>query len=183
MDTLCIPVDPSLKHVRKQAIRQMKEIYHSSYQVLVLDAEIPIANASDVTEAFMRISLSGWMLRLWTLQEGVLGDRLHFRFKDSAFDVQKEHNKLMQTTDRSTGAIIARGIENTKGTPRSDCQQFFWRMRTLRSTIFGAEEKKMVGYRTSITYPDKSAQRLTEDRKRCAGVMAAFEAARYRTTS
>lgn len=87
MDTLCIPVDPSLKHVRKQAIRQMKEIYHSSYQVLVLDAEIQIANASDMTEAFIRISLSGWTRHLWTLQEGVLGDHLHFRFKDSVFDV------------------------------------------------------------------------------------------------
>jgi len=53
----------------------------------------------------------------------------------------------------------------------------------MRSTIFGAEEKRMVGYRTFMTYPDKSAQRHAEDRKRCAGVMAAFEAARYRTTS
>jgi len=115
IDTLCIPVNPSLKHVRKQAIHQMKEIHHSSYQVLVLDAEIQVANASDVTEAFMQIALSGWMRRLWTLQEGVLGDRLHFRFNDSVFDLQKEYNKLMQIAGRRRTAIIARGIETTGG--------------------------------------------------------------------
>lgn len=89
VDTLCVPVGEAYREERSRAIAMMKETHERAYQVLVLDAELETysmqcgtdANSSSVAEAMMRIFLSGWMRRLWTLQEGVLARNLHVKFK------------------------------------------------------------------------------------------------------
>jgi hypothetical protein len=74
LDTLCVP-PPRTEYVtaRKQAINTMRDIYSESSKVLVLDAEImkSPAHVRDL-ELMIRVISSGWMRRLWTLQEGVL---------------------------------------------------------------------------------------------------------------
>lgn len=182
MDTLCIPVDVTLREMRIKSIRQMKGIYRNSYQVLVLDAELQDANLMDMTEAFMRISLCGWMRRLWTLQEAVLGARLFIKFRDKILDLQKGYNELQEQNKRHQKWDIHRQINTVIGTPRSDALQFFWRMRTMRDSIFPPDEAQFIGHKTTVIMSE-DAQKQTMELSKCAGIMSAFEASRYRTTS
>ncbi|KAL2039153.1 hypothetical protein N7G274_008202 [Stereocaulon virgatum] len=87
-DTLCCPVEPEANRL---ALSQMRRTYLEARFVLVLDASLRPYNSEGLGygELCSRIVLSGWMRRLWTLQEGHLatagGDhRLWFRFKDTA---------------------------------------------------------------------------------------------------
>lgn len=79
---------------RAEAIRNMRNIYRSAARVLVLDSFIQaIPRSVDVTEKYVRIWISNWHRRLWTLQEGLLGQALLFQFKDGAVticDMDKE---------------------------------------------------------------------------------------------
>jgi hypothetical protein len=87
-DTLCCPVEPE---ANKLALSQMRRTYLEAQIVLVLDASLRLCDSEGLgyEELCSRIVLSGWMRRLWTLQEGHLattgGDqRLWFQFKDKA---------------------------------------------------------------------------------------------------
>lgn len=84
IDTLCVPLE---KNKRILALRQMGKAYTDAQHVLVIDNELQSfsLDCSD-EEKLARVLLSGWMQRLWTLEEGVLGrDRLHFQFHEKAF--------------------------------------------------------------------------------------------------
>ena len=98
MDTLCIPVDTRYKEYRNKAIRLMGKIYHDADAVLVLDKELCLVDGatSSFLEIGLRILVSGWMKRLWTLQEGAFalswtdhgikrGRRLYFQMRDGPF--------------------------------------------------------------------------------------------------
>ena len=71
MDTLCIPVDPQFKKFRNQAISLMGKTFQKATAVLVLDRELEMVNstATSFLELVIRILCSGWMKRLWTLEE------------------------------------------------------------------------------------------------------------------
>lgn len=60
----------------------MKETYEKAHKVLVLDAELEAVPLGDTVEMMLRVCLSGWMRRLWTLQEGVLAAHLYVKFQD-----------------------------------------------------------------------------------------------------
>ncbi|KAK5713224.1 hypothetical protein LTR15_011587 [Elasticomyces elasticus] len=70
MDTLCVPVDPQHQRVRNLAIGQMHAIYKNALRVVVLSAETCALDRPRVNEILAKTFLSGWMQRLWTLQEG-----------------------------------------------------------------------------------------------------------------
>ncbi|KAK6526108.1 hypothetical protein TWF281_011145 [Arthrobotrys megalospora] len=76
MDSLCIPNNSS---VRKKAIGLMARTYTEAAAVLVLDSGMLAVPSTLPREALaVRILVSGWMRRLWTLQEGVLARKLYF---------------------------------------------------------------------------------------------------------
>ncbi|PBL01362.1 hypothetical protein ARMGADRAFT_1007365 [Armillaria gallica] len=80
MDALCVP---ELRKLRKKAIRMMARTYRQAHTVLVIDAGISACPPSmHATEKLFRIKMSGWMQRLWTLQEGMLARRLVFQISD-----------------------------------------------------------------------------------------------------
>jgi len=83
MDTLCIPAQDQYRSQRKKAIATMRSIYTKAAKVLVLDAELLEAcvHASNL-ELLLRILSSGWMRRVWTLQEGILNEATYIQFKD-----------------------------------------------------------------------------------------------------
>lgn len=73
IDTLCVPVASEYRIFRKAAIRNLAATYREASQVLVLDADLQrIPRLSGKTELATRILCSGWMRRLWTLQEAVM---------------------------------------------------------------------------------------------------------------
>lgn len=177
LDTLCVPLRQHHADARDRAISQMKDVYMNAYQVLVLDTELQSIDPLDISEAFMRISLSGWMRRLWTLHEGVLGNRLLIKFKNGTLNLEKGYKEL----GFKFQADLGRKFECVFGTPMADARQTFWRMRSLRDELFVGPEGKIVGIsRKTIRYKDPYQEAVL---RRCSRIMQAFDACRYRTTS
>ena len=96
LDTLCCPVSPI--EVKRLAISRMKETYLNAAHVLVLDAGCSLVALREIEsyEAIARVMTSGWTTRLWTLQEGVLAQRLWFQFRDGPEDVLNLFVRLFQ---------------------------------------------------------------------------------------
>ncbi|KAL0580020.1 hypothetical protein V5O48_002023 [Marasmius crinis-equi] len=85
LDALCIPND---REPRKRAIGLMAETYENAEKVLVIDGGVrtQCSLSSPTEELLMRIATSGWMQRIWTLQEGMLAQRLTFEVSDGVID-------------------------------------------------------------------------------------------------
>ena len=82
IDVLCFPREAS---TRATAINQMKDIYSKASAVLVWDRTLLNTPTSKFPiEMNMKIRMSNWAQRLWTLQEAVLAKRkgLHVQFQD-----------------------------------------------------------------------------------------------------
>ena len=100
LDTLCCPVSP--EHAKHRALLEMKRTYQQATLVLVVDSFIQLYDSStlDTEELWCKILLSGWMRRLWTLQEGGLGvarRRLWFQFKDKPMNFRLLRHALVKT--------------------------------------------------------------------------------------
>jgi len=83
IDTLAIPVSQQYKDERVKAIQKIHEIYTRAKCTIVIDNGLS-QTSSGITyeETAMKILASGWMRRLWTLQEAYLSRRLIFSFAD-----------------------------------------------------------------------------------------------------
>ncbi|KAK0236545.1 hypothetical protein EDD85DRAFT_907325 [Armillaria nabsnona] len=84
-DGLCIPKEQVHRNL---AITLMTETYTDADKVLVLDGGLRTACkvSSPKEECLLRITTSGWLQRIWTLQEGMLGHELHFEVMDGIID-------------------------------------------------------------------------------------------------
>ncbi|KAK0497976.1 hypothetical protein EDD18DRAFT_1331051 [Armillaria luteobubalina] len=81
MDALCVP---GKRDLRKRAIVLMAETYRNADTVLVIDSGIRSCSLSaPPEERLLHIISSGWMQRLWTLQEALLARQLVLEFADS----------------------------------------------------------------------------------------------------
>lgn len=87
MDTFCIPAQTLYIQQRRAAIGSMRTVYTRASKVLVLDAELlqACAHVSNL-ELLIRILSSGWMRRVWTLQEGALNKATYVQFSDGVID-------------------------------------------------------------------------------------------------
>ena len=99
-DTLCCPVTPG--KAKNQVLARMKDIYEQATGVLVLDASLILHESKAVgpEEICAMILSSGWMRRLWTLQEGVLPaprERLWFQFHDQALSFFPLHGLIVDS--------------------------------------------------------------------------------------
>ena len=107
-DTLCCPVE--LGHAKKLALSRMTMTYEKAAVVLVLTSPLLIHDSEnlDYVEMWMMIQSSGWMRRVWTLQEAVLAGRdrrLWFQFKDKAVRSRTILKAIWDTSDSSVGRI------------------------------------------------------------------------------
>lgn len=68
-DTLCCPVTP--EDSKSLALKFMRRVYEHATKVLVLDKSLRLYSVAGLSteEICARIATSGWMRRLWTLQE------------------------------------------------------------------------------------------------------------------
>ena len=99
-DTLCCPVAP--KQSKDRALTYMRKTYEDASRVLVLDTSLQRYNSVSLSpeEICARIIASGWMRRLWTLQEGWLPGtkgRLWFQFCDKAVGLQHLWQNALDT--------------------------------------------------------------------------------------
>ncbi|KAF3052271.1 hypothetical protein E8E11_011582 [Didymella keratinophila] len=87
MDTLLIPVgkDQTHKAARKKAIHKIYDVFADAKYTVVIDNGLNKMDwdPNDYTTTAMKILASGWMRRLWTLQEAFLSRRIMFAFKNS----------------------------------------------------------------------------------------------------
>lgn len=99
LDSLCIPGKD--KELRKCAIRLMAQTYQGAEKVVVFDAGLRQLSVSStpVQEVVVRIELSSWMRRIWTLQEGLLARELYFEFSDGIFALQSAIDGFDQSHD------------------------------------------------------------------------------------
>ena len=86
LDALCIPEEDAS---RRRAIALMAQTYEHAAKVLVTDGGVrtQCSLASPKEECILRIATSGWMQRIWTLQEGMLARELCFEVSDGFIDV------------------------------------------------------------------------------------------------
>lgn len=99
-DTLCCPAAPG--EAKNMALRQMYSTYDKASVVLVLDNGL-MADSTDPKEACLRVALSRWMTRLWTLQEGALPgrkDKLWFQFRNTAARAWALYKNLNNTAGK-----------------------------------------------------------------------------------
>lgn len=90
MDTLCIPVLEDQKILRKKSIAQMRDIYENADRVLVFDSLIEGLRRTDgIYEKSVRLIISNWQHRLWTLQEGVLSTQTCFVLQDGVITLDE----------------------------------------------------------------------------------------------
>lgn len=85
IDTLAIPVDKGTgeKTGRKTAIERIHDVYTNATYTIVIDNGLTQAESgTEYHRPAMKILASGWMRRLWTLQEAYLSKRLLFAFRD-----------------------------------------------------------------------------------------------------
>ena len=103
IDTLCCPVGPP--EAKAMSLSLMKVPYTSASHVLVLENSLRDLETSNIdpTEICMRIFTSGWMRRLWTLQEGALPGKLWFQFKDSVRELRQTWLKAMEIYNTEIG--------------------------------------------------------------------------------
>ncbi|KAL8346354.1 hypothetical protein RB598_000317 [Gaeumannomyces tritici] len=80
LDGICIP---GANNLRKEAIGLMARTYREASAVLVLDAGLQHCQATEpLGVKALRVLTSGWMRRLWTLQEALFAKELHLVFAD-----------------------------------------------------------------------------------------------------
>jgi len=109
VDTLCIPVSPGLKDVRKLAINCLAATYREAEHVLVLETGLMSSSSSaSRIEKCSRLLCSAWLRRLWTYQEAVLsktrnqGEKLQIQFLDGSVGFWKLLEKPRSLCHRET---------------------------------------------------------------------------------
>jgi hypothetical protein len=96
IDTLCVPRGETeeMKNLRNVAINRMVDTYKEAFRVLVLDAELlEIESSRRDEEIIMRVTCSGWMRRMWTLQ-GVFNNP----YKDHFLTVNRDYSRSHRLT-------------------------------------------------------------------------------------
>jgi hypothetical protein len=111
IDSLMVPVGETRKSARVKAIRKMFDVYEAAHWTVVLDADLMENKVGpDYLEPAMRITMSGWMQRLWTLQEGVMSRSIFFLFKNGLKDIEDLELLYPQAASKSSLASAARSF-------------------------------------------------------------------------
>jgi hypothetical protein len=115
MDTLVIPVRSEdsvslypmdFEELKKKAIRQIYNVFAASSHSIVIDKGLLSIDASGLPwKVVTKLLASGWMRRLWTLQEAYLSKRLWITFKQGEQDYSgmKDFDELINSIPQQNG--------------------------------------------------------------------------------
>ncbi|KAH8589607.1 hypothetical protein B0O99DRAFT_725020, partial [Bisporella sp. PMI_857] len=82
IDTLTIPNGENYRNQRTMAVQTMHHVYLSAKNMIVLDNSLmDQEKGHKYSEAAIKITMSPWMRRLWTLQEAVYSKSIWFVFR------------------------------------------------------------------------------------------------------
>jgi hypothetical protein len=95
IDTLTVPTGKEHRDARRMALQEMHRVYASATCTIVLDAGLMSerTTGAKAVETAMRITMSQWVTRLWTLQEAYLSKRIYFYFADGLMDMDDLESK------------------------------------------------------------------------------------------
>lgn len=120
MDTLCIPVsaDPETAADRELKFRAMKHItpiFAGAFTTLVLDTglhKLELPNPAGMSgDEFAAIILgSKWMLRGWTLEEGVLSSTCTFQIADKSYEMSGSLNHSLPKPNKKDSPLLRTSI-------------------------------------------------------------------------
>ncbi|KAJ5360553.1 Heterokaryon incompatibility [Penicillium concentricum] len=114
IDTLCIPHQSD---VRSLAIQRIRDVYTSASRTLILDSGLMLLDSSSSTklEVCLRVLYySGWIRRLWTLQEGLAAkNKLYVLLSDKAVNIGTIPDVLLNKADRGEIPICQDGVATT----------------------------------------------------------------------
>ena len=98
LDTLCCPVEPK---ARVLALLQMRPTYAEANKTLILDSTLYNYNSQGLSAAELqaRYLTSGWMRRLWTLQESALAKDPWVQFRDGPLSLLTMFDRLKKLHD------------------------------------------------------------------------------------
>ena len=84
IDTLAIPVQKRYREQRTKIIGRIYDIFNLAKYTIVIDNELGgTVRGISFEQTALKILVSGWMRRLWTLQEAYLSRRMYFVFKET----------------------------------------------------------------------------------------------------
>ena len=124
IDTLAVPVGEAHKPQRKKAIRKINEVFHHAAYTIVIDSGLSNMQPGDGYELLaMKILASGWMRRLWTLEEAYLSDRLMINFDkiqllDVDNDVEGGYGKAGDSLSSNVADVAQSYFHNILGPQR-----------------------------------------------------------------
>ncbi|KAL4978837.1 hypothetical protein BDW66DRAFT_164136 [Aspergillus desertorum] len=111
IDTLCIP---HRSDVRSLAIQRIRDVYTGASRTMILDSEMMLVDSrsSSKMEICLRVLYcSGWIRRLWTLQEGLAAeDKLFVLLSDKAINIGTIPYMLLNKVDQGEIPIFQEGI-------------------------------------------------------------------------
>jgi hypothetical protein len=108
-DTLCIPIYGEHRAYRTAAIRKMRQIYQEATKVVAVDATLlPISRNANILELYIRIKMSSWARRLWTLQEAIVATDIHIQFADGTRTLQDLASSMKQEGLRNDQYLYTR---------------------------------------------------------------------------
>lgn len=107
IDSLCVPAKNGL--AKRNALTRMARVYGNAAKILVLDSDLLSTSAlCSNEEILLRIALSKWMQRLWTLEEGVLArSRLLFQFADHPLPLPAPNPSFCDNIAFSCASLIS----------------------------------------------------------------------------
>ncbi|KAL4877594.1 hypothetical protein BJY04DRAFT_209864 [Aspergillus karnatakaensis] len=101
MDTLCVP---HRNDVRNLAIQRIRDVYLGAYRTMIIDSSLMMIDSRSCSklELCLRVLYcSGWVRRLWTLQEALASEeRLYVILADKPVNVSSVNEELTAKVDK-----------------------------------------------------------------------------------
>lgn len=112
MDSLCIPSNPERRKMRQKSIERMRNIYDDAKCVLVLDTDMLALSPEHPNwsrEILLRLMFSGWIQRLWTLQEACFNPHVFVAFNHR--DILHLVRELIHIQARARNDLALRSLD------------------------------------------------------------------------